>query len=196
MAKGTKPGTKPEALENETELAPKKSKKKLIIIVVVIVTLVAAGVVAALLLLKPAHKRDGDTEEVATEQHAEEHKAPPKYVELGTYTTNLAPDEGDRFVQAEISFKISKPELEESIKATKPELQHRINMLLQSSLPSELSTTEGKNRLAEQIKEQAQEVLGLRPTVAATGDEHSAATKKIKIEDGLDEVLFTSFLIQ
>ena len=194
MAKGTKPGAKPE--EQEDVAAPKKSKKKLIIIIVVLVLVIAVAAVAALLLLKPGHARKGEAEGAPTE-HVEEHKLPPKFVELGTFTTNLAPDEGSHFVQASISLKISKPELEEEIKVSKPELQHRINMLLQSKLPSELGTTEGKIELAEQIKVQAQEVLGLRKAAlqhAGTPDESGGA--EVKVQEGLDEVLFTSLLIQ
>lgn len=188
MAKGTKPGTKPEAQEESA--APKKSKKKLIIIIVVVVAVISAAAVAALLLLKPAHPRQEETDAASSEHKVEEPKSSPKFIDVGTFTTNLAPDEGDRFVQAAIAFKISRPELEEVIKNTKPELQHRINMLLQSKLPSELATSEGKTRLAAQIKSQAQEVLGLRKA-AGTGE-----PTKEKVDAGLDEVLFTSFLIQ
>lgn len=196
MAKGTKPGTKPEEAA-DTAAPPKKSKKKLIIIIVAVVALLAAAAVAALLLLKPAHPRQGEGEETHGETKVEEHKVPPKFVELGTFTTNLAPDEGDRFVQANISLKISKPELEEAIKNAKPELQHRINMLLQSKLPSELGTTEGKIKLAEQIKVQAQEVLGLRKAAPQhEGAPAEAGATETKAKEGVDEVLFTSLLIQ
>lgn len=198
MAKGTKPGEKPE--DQEAVAAPKKSKKKLIIIIAAVVVLLVVAGVAGWLLLKPAHPRQGgdvDAEATTAEHKAEEPKVPPKFIDVGTYTTNLAPDEGDRFVQTAITFKISKPELEEKISATRPELQHRINMLLQSKLPSELSTAEGKRLLAAQIKMQAEEVLGLSksaPTIGAESDTGHAA--EAKTEAGLDEVLFTSFLIQ
>lgn len=194
MAKGTKPGDKSE--EQAETATPKKSKKKLIIIIVALVLVIAVAAVAALLLLKPDRARKGDAEGASVE-HVEEHKLPPKFVELGTFTTNLAPDEGSHFVQASISLKISKPELEEEIKNSKPELQHIINMLLQSKLPSELGTTEGRIELAEQIKVQTQEVLGLRkPAAQHDGAPDESGGTASKPKEGLDEVLFTSFLIQ
>ncbi|HEX5364172.1 MAG TPA: flagellar basal body-associated FliL family protein [Gallionella sp.] len=195
MAKGTKPGAKPE--EQEEVAPPQKSKKKLIIIIVAAVLVIGAAAVAAVLLLKPAHPRQSETEETTSEHKVEDSKFPAKFIDVGTFTTNLAPDEGDRFVQTAITFKISKPELEEKISATRPELQHRINMLLQSKLPSELAASEGKTQLAAQIKLQAEEVLGLRKATPTAGAEPAAGGPvAAKPQAGLDEVLFTSFLIQ
>lgn len=199
MAKGTKPGTKPEAQEAAAEAPPKKSKKKLVIIVIALVVLAAVAVVA-LLLLKPAHppeEADADGHSKNDSEQIETPAAPPKFVELGTFTTNLAPtEEGDRFVQVVISLKISRPELEEMINASKPEILHRVNMMLQSKLPSELVNVEGKARLADQIKVQIQHVLGLRKTAPPIGSAQDAAPVDPKVKGGLDEVLFTSFLIQ
>jgi len=200
MAKGTKPGSKPEAQEAAAEAAPKKSNKKLIIIIIALVLLLAVGTVVALLLLKPVHPPEGANADGHANSEAEVTEtpsAPPKFVELGTFTTNLSPEEGDRFVQVVISLKISRPELEEQISASKPEILHRVNMMLQSKMPSELVNVEGKAQLAEQIKVQIQHILGLRktaPPIGSTQTDEPPADPKIK--GGLEEVLFTSFLIQ
>jgi len=198
MAKGTKPGSKPEAQEAAAEAPPKKSTKKLIVIVIALVLLLAVGAVAALLLLKPAHSPEANNAEAQGQaEKVETPTTPPKFVDLGTFTTNLAPEEGDRFVQVVISLKISRPELEEQINASKPEILHRVNMMLQSKLPSELSTVEGKALLADQIKAQIQYVLGLRKTAPPiVSGATAAAPADPKIKGGLDEVLFTSFLMQ
>src|SRR5690242_16789407 len=120
MAKAAKP-----AAPQETEAPPKKSKKMLIIVIAAAV-LVRGGGAAALLLLKPAHPPAGDAAEVAA--HIEE--APPKFVELGTFTANLMHEDGDRYLQVAISLKVTRPELEEKIKANNPEILHRVNMVL------------------------------------------------------------------
>lgn len=199
MAKGTKPGSKPEAQEEVVEAAPKKSKKKLIITVIALVLLLAGGAVAAYLLLKPSHP-PGTTENPETPSKSEKVETPAeavKFLDLGTFTTNLSPEEGDRFIQVAISLKTSRNELEAMIAASKPEIMHRVNMTLQSKLPSELSTVEGKAKLAEQLKAQIQYVLGLRKTAPPIGAGQDAAPPADpKIKGGLDEVLFTSFLIQ
>lgn len=212
---------KPAAAEGE---APKKSKKMLIIIIAVVVLLIAGGA-AAFLLMKPAHPpKHAEEEVVAEEAHAEEgHAAEPKYVELGTFTANLLHEEGDRYLQATISIKLTKPELEEKIKARNPEILHRVNMLLQSRTPSELSTLAGKEKLAGEIKSQVQYVLGLRktePVIVAsvpaspggeTADAHGDAAHPAaparepaahgedhggETKPGVAEVLFTTFIIQ
>lgn len=212
----SKPAAKP-AAEGE---APKKSKKMLIIIIAVVVLLLGGGA-AAFLLMKPAHPPKHGEEAVAEEAHAEEaHPVEPKYVELGTFTANLIHEEGDRYLQVTISIKLTKPELEEKIKARNPEILHKVNMLLQSRTPSELGTLQGKTKLANDIKEQVQFVLGLRksaPIIVASlpanrteepaasgvhaevahaaapahGEEHDGETKA-----GVAEVLFTTFIIQ
>jgi flagellar FliL protein len=206
MAKAAKPAETP-----ETE-APKKSKKLLIIIIAAVVLLLGGGV-AAFLLMKPAPSpTEGEAAEV--ESHIEE--AQPKFVELGTFTANLVHEEGDRYLQVAISLKITRPELEEQIKANNPEILHRVNMVLQSKRPSELSTFEGKDKLAKQIKAQVEYVLGLRKEAPAiseteapvaeavpgeapaptTGEHAAAAPAEAKVEGGIADVLFTSFIIQ
>lgn len=209
---------KPAAAEGE---APKKSKKMLIIIAVVV--LLIGGGAAAFLLMKPLHPPKHGEEAVAEEAHAEEaHPVEPKYVELGTFTANLLHEEGDRYLQATISIKLTKPELEEKIKARNPEIQHRVNMLLQSRTPSELSTLAGKERLAGSIKEQVEYVLGLRktepvivasvpvvPSAEETAASHTEAVHETphaapshgeehggESKPGVAEVLFTTFIIQ
>ena len=214
---------KPAAAEGE---APKKSKKMLIIIIAVVVLLIGGGA-AAFLLMKPVHPPKHGEEAVAEETHAEDaHPVEPKYVELGTFTANLVHEEGDRYLQATISIKLTKPELEEKIKARNPEILHRVNMLLQSRTPSELATLAGKERLAGAIKEQVQYVLGLRksePIIVASipagqnteeasavhaEPPHDAAPAHAEAapahgnehgednKSGVAEVLFTTFIIQ
>lgn len=216
----SKPAAKP-AAEGD---APKKSKKMLIIVIAAVVLLLGGGA-AAFVLMKPAHPPKHAAEEAAAEEsHAEEaHPVEPKFVELGTFTANLLHEEGDRYLQVTISIKLSKPELEEKIKARNPEILHRVNMLLQSRTPSELSTLPGKQRLADEIKAQVQYVLGLRksePVIVASipanqagqaGENpasavhneapHAAAPAHAEehggeTKAGVAEVLFTTFIIQ
>lgn len=231
--------TKPEA-EAAVDAPPKKSKKKLIIIIAAAVFLIAGGT-TAFLLLKPSDPAKSDQAEVTEEGDAEaeddnadttaeedtgdEEEAhpdvPPTYAQLGTFTANLIHEEGDRYLQVAIELKLTVPELAEKIKATNPEILHHINMLLQSKRPSELASFEGKQKLAAQIKEQVEYVLGLRktpttiaePETTVNTEEHAAnaeettpnagehtdkkppASKPAK-KTGVAEVLFTSFIIQ
>jgi flagellar FliL protein len=191
MAKAAKPDT---AQATDTPVPPKKGKKKLIIAIVTMLLLLGGGA-AAFLLLIPSHAPKlevGEIEAPVMKQVA--------YVELGTFTANLIQEEGDRYLQASISLKITKPELTQKIKDSNPEILHRVNMLLQSKRPSELSSFEGKQKLADQIKAQVEYVLGLRKVAPAIvseqdGDEIAPADAYV-IRTDIAEVLFTSFIIQ
>lgn len=194
--------------------APPKSKKMLIIIIALVVIL-AGGGAAAFFLMKP-HPPKGEEAEAQVEEPAkDEHAAAPKYIELGTFTANLVHEEGDRYLQITISLKLSSPEMEEKIKASNPEILHRVNMLLQSKRPSELSTVEGKEKLAQDLKTHINYVLGFvkkAPKIitspepgettetSAPHEAHAAAEEddgeSHKTQKGVTEVLFTSFIIQ
>jgi flagellar FliL protein len=209
--KMSKPAAKPAAAATGDQ--PPKSKKMLIIIIAVVV-LLAGGGAAAFFMMKKDHAPKGEhaaaaaaeEEAPADEGEDDKHKVAAKFVEIGTFTANLLHEEGDRYLQVAITLKLSKPELEEKVKASNPEIQHRINMLLQSKRPSELSTVEGKEMLAADIKANVEFVLGLRKSAPALRTAHApvegeapaphAAHEETPSKKGVAEVLFTSFIIQ
>lgn len=208
-----KPGTSAKlGATEETSSPPATKSKKMLFLIIALVLLIGGGT-TAYFLMKPAHPpsknaaKDGATDEASDEASdktadaaSDEKALAPKYVTLGTFTANLIHEEGDRYLQVAITLKISKPELEEKIKATNPEILHHVNMQLQSRRPSELATLEGKEKLASDIKAQIESVLGFTkppavnsPTQAASAP---AAIQPPPIKSGLEEVLFTSFIIQ
>lgn len=207
----------------ETGDQPPKSKKMLIIIIAVVVLLAGAGGGAYFFMKKSDHapkkEHAAETEDASADEgdgggeedtgEGDGHKVPPKFVELGTFTANLIHEEGDRYLQTTISVKLKKPELEEKVKERNPEILHRINMVLQSKRPSELSSIEGKEKLAKEIKAQVEFVLGLRksapairstpaPDAEAGHDTHDAPEHKqeSRSKPGVEDVFFTTFIIQ
>lgn len=165
MAKApAKPAAKsaaPAAKAGDAAEAP-KSKKKLIIIAAVVVALAAGGGVFFMKSKKAEH-----AEEAKVEVHAE-----PKFIPLETFTVNLQREEsGDQFLQVNITLKVMDPLLEEKIKAVLPEIRSKLNLLLSSKRPSELSSVPGKKRLAAEIAFEANNVLGFHnaPPAAAAG---------------------------
>lgn len=193
MAKAAKPATQEPEMEEAEAPPPKKSKKKLILLIAAVVLLIGGGAAAFLLLSPaPAPKRGG-----AAPTEAAHPETPPKFIDLGQFTANLMREEEDRYLQIAISLKVTKPDLEDKIKETKPEILHRVNMLLQSKYPSELATFDGKELLAQQIKAQVEYVLGLRKTAPSLSAEQGAAPIEPGTgKSGINEVLFTSFIIQ
>lgn len=192
MAKAAKPAT--EDIEAEEGVAPPKKSKKILLVILAVVLLAGGGAAAFLLLNPPsAPKRGGG----ASAEAARPAAVQVKFIDLGQFTANLMRENDDRYLQIAISLKITKPDLEDKIKETKPEILHRVNMLLQSKTPSDLSTVDGKERLAAQIREQVEYVLGLRKTVPVVGTGQDTAPAEAGAgRNGISDVLFTSFIIQ
>jgi len=195
-----------EAAKEETgqEAAPAKAGKgKLIIIllIVLIVLLLAGMGVMGLLLLK---KKGGDShgEEAKSADHAAPAKTeapapppvvvdpgkPPVFVALDPIVVNLAPGEGERYLQVVIVLRIADQKFDPTIKQFLPEILHRINLLLSSKLPSELATPKKREELAMDIRDTINEVLGYPP--------RSRDMQQLGPSGPVQAVLFRSFIIQ
>lgn len=188
MAQGEKTAADNPATTEETPEVPKKSRKLLYIVIAVIVLLLAGGATAFFLPKGEPPKR-------AESAIDNQPKPMAKFVDLGTFTSNLVREDEERFLHVTISIKLTKPELEEKIKASSPEILHRINMVLQSKRASELMDFAGKEKLAKQIQAQVEYVLDLRkvsPPISA----EASGNETVTIKNGISEILFTSFLIQ
>lgn len=188
MAKA--PAPPPQADEAAAAPAPKKSKKLIVILLIVLVVVLLAVVgVVTMLLLKKGNSSEDATEKVEqTVSTGVDLTKPPTFVPLDPFVVNLAPAEGDRFLQVVMALRVADPKTGDGLKGYMPEIRHRINLLLSSKLPSELSTLEGREDLAEVIREQVNEVLGFPPPKrGAQGDADTGP---------IHSVLFNSFIIQ
>jgi flagellar FliL protein len=154
------------------EVAP-KSKKKLIIIIIVAVVLLAAAGGAGWVF---THQKSDQKKEEA--KHEEPAHA-PVFVTLEAFTVNLQPDPDDKFLQLELSLQVATPEQAELLKGQMPAVRNRLLMLLTSKTASEISTSEGKQKLSDEI-------------VAEVKKPFSKDAKPQEVTG----VFFTSFVIQ
>ena len=185
MAKDAKP------VEEGVE-APKKSKKLLIIIVAAVLVLVLAGGGAFMLLKKGDHPEDGDdaTEETAKPKKKDKKSetAPPVFINLETFTVNLIPETGDQYLQVVLALELEDATADAALKAQMPKVRNNIMLLLSSKKASELLPKEGKENLAEALKDEINGIIE-PPKKNKKGEKKSA--------DGpVKSVLFTSFIIQ
>jgi len=183
MAKA--PATPKAEAAGSVPIAPQRSKKLLIIAVtlVVVAMLLFAGV-AGLLMLKKA-KGGEHAEDVETSEPFDLSK-PPTFVALEPFVANLAPDEGDRYLQVVLALRVGDAKTGEMLGGFMPEIRHQINLLLTSKLPSELSTPDGREILADEIVARTNAVLG-----------GSAKSGGAKAPQGpIQAVFFNSFIIQ
>lgn len=176
------------------EEAPKK-KSKLLLFIIIGVVVVALGAVAAVLLMKkhPAEEEDGDAPPKKAEVKKEKsgHEAPPVYVKLDTFTTNLAPEgpSGDQgasqYVQLVAELKVESAPDGEQLKQYMPEIRNVILRLLSSKKASQLGSVEGKDALAEEIMGGVNNIVN--PPKRKNGPPP---------EGPVTAVLFSSFIIQ
>ena len=175
---------KPEA--EGTAVAPKKGKKLLIVIVAALVLVLTLGG-GNLFVWKKMHPADEEDEvEVAADKPKAEKKkgakdAGPIYIALDQFTVNLAPDNGDQFLQVMISVEVDDLLVGDRLKSYTPKLRNNVMLLLSGKKASELITKAGKEALANEIRDLINEVLGQG---AKSG------------QGPVKEVLFTSFIIQ
>ncbi len=180
-----KPDAKKEA--TDTEEKPKKKGKLVLIIVIVVLLLVliVGGGLVALLMLK---KGGDDTSSSEAAQSAPaatlpgqiDLSRPPTFVSLDAFTVNLAPDEGNRYLQVVMALRVIDQKTGDNLKGFMPEIRHRINLLLSSKLPSELATAEGRDQLATDITNEINRILGAPPGMGGP----------------VQAVLFNSFIVQ
>jgi flagellar FliL protein len=104
----------------------------------------------------------------------------PVFVALEPFTVNLMhEDNSSQYLQIGLTLKLTDASFGEVIKVYLPEIRSRVLLLLASKKPSEISTSEGKKLLVEEL---AREIVRPLP------DSSSAKM--------LEAVLFTSFVIQ
>jgi flagellar protein FliL len=159
------------------EAAPKKKSKLLPIIALTLLLLIAAGA-GAWWFLGQSSADDEEVPEVASK--------PSIFLPLEQFTVNLQPEEGQQFLQATMTLKVSEQDIADAIKAQMPEVRSRVLFLLSSKKPSQLATVEGKNKLIEELMQEVEATLPLAKGKAkkskkrAEDEEDSKATKKGK----------------
>lgn len=104
---------------------------------------------------------------------------PPVFLPMEAFTVNLQSENGEQFLQTGFTLQVKSQEEVDLIKLYMPHVRSRILLLLSSKKASDILTTEGKQKLA-------QEIIG--------------AFKKPFTPNGpsvdVSSVLFTSFVVQ
>jgi flagellar FliL protein len=134
--------------------AEPKSKKKLMIIIAAVVLVVGAGGGgAAWFLTRGASAASGAS--ASAEPEKKSHKAkkaePPVFVPVEPFTVNLQQESGDQYLQTAFTLQVDHAEEAELIKTNMPQVRSRLLLLLSSKKASELTSTEGKKALSDEI---------------------------------------------
>lgn len=175
--------------------APKKKGKLLLFIIIGVLAVVVLGGVGAVLLLKKKPVDEGEDGEapahkVESKKEKGGHEAPPTYVKLDTFTTNLAfenpgEQQSAQYVQLVAELKVESAPEGDALKQYMPEIRNSILRLLSSKKPSQLTTVEGKDALSEEIREAVNMIVNPPKKKGSAPPEGPVMA-----------VLFSSFIIQ
>tara|TARA_R110001599_G_scaffold159052_1_gene346171 strand:- start:193332 stop:193829 length:498 start_codon:yes stop_codon:yes gene_type:complete len=163
--------TKAPSADTATEEKPKKSRLLAIIISLIIVLAGAGG--AAWYFMGSKASAEADKE------HAKEAPKPPVFLAMEAFTVNLQSENGEQFLQTSFTLQVKSQDEVELIKLYMPHVRSRILLLLSSKRASDILSTEGKNKLA-------QEIIGVFKTPFTPNGPSVDVTS----------VLFTSFVVQ
>lgn len=124
---------------------------------------------------------DAEAHEEAPKKKKKKEKEAVKaeYVPIEQFVVNLQPENGDQYLQIQFTLQVDGPEQAVLIKDNMAKVRSRVLLLLSGKKASEISTIEGKQQLAAEIK----------AVVQAPFDEDGD-------EQEVSDVLFTSFIIQ
>lgn len=171
---------------------PKGKGKLVIILVAVIVLLAAAG--GAFFFLKKGHGDEGEGEggkdkPKAEKKHKSDPGKPPTFVPLEPFTVNLKSEGSEQYLQTVIALRVEDPKEADKLKAYMPEVRNDILMLLSGKKASELAEREGREHLAEEIKDAVNSIIGTPAKVDKKG-------KKSEPEGPVEKAIFSTFIVQ
>ena len=174
--------------KEEVPVAPKRKSKLVIIIVaaLVVVLLLAGG---AFWMLKKSSHGEKTTDEPAKSTKQD---IAPAFVRLESFTVKLQTfeDKQDQYLQVVPELKVLDAKSGDKIKVYMPELRHNVLLILSSKNANELSSPQGVEKLSVELRSRINSILdgGAGPKLAATD--------KAGPDDLVQEVLFSSFIIQ
>lgn len=178
----------------EAEVPKKKSKLLLIIIIAVVVVVLGGGGAAFMLLKKSAPDEEAEDGEVPSKVAKAKKKkagAPPVFTKLDPFVVKLQSETGEAYVQAIPELKLLDAPVADQIKAFMPEIRHKVLLILAGKTAADLSTPEGMQILANQIR--------MSINASLTGDSPEAGKAKqneADAESPVQAVFFSSLIVQ
>ena len=161
----------PKAASTDAPVAEKPKKSRLILVLALLVILAGGGAGAWYFLGQQAGSH--------AKKPVEAEVKPPVFLPMDAFTVNLQSENGDQFLQTSFTLQVADQAQVELIKLYMPHVRSRILLLLSSKKASEILSTEGKNKLSEEI-------------IAIFNKPFSPQSPKVNVSS----VLFTSFVVQ
>lgn len=138
------------------EEAPKK-KSKLLVIVLAALVLGAAGGGAAWWYFASAQ---GGSQKAQKHEEAK----PPVFTRLDQFTVNLqrGGDGEDHYLQVEVDLQVANDKVIDAIKQRMPQIRNAVLLILSSKTAEVLAPVEGKQRLAQELAQEINRIIGIK----------------------------------
>ena len=200
MATSKEAPKKDEAAE-PTPPPPPKSKKLLILIVIAVVVLAVIGAGAFMLLGGKKKAAEGEEETAAEEPAAHathewpkfDPTKPPVFLPLEPFTVNLQAENGEQFLQVVASLRVLDAHTGDLVKAYMPQIRHEILSLLAGKKASEITSPEGREELATEIRDICNEIMGWEPPAQPKKKKGGTTQEAV---GPVVSVFFTQFIVQ
>jgi len=184
----------------EGEVAAKPKKKLLLFIIIGVLVLVLGGGGAAFFLMKKSHTTDEAIDEgdeppaktaKAKKKKKDEKAAPPVFAKLEPFVVKLQTEQQEAYVQAVPELKLLEAHTADEIKNYMPEIRHKVLLILASKKASDLSSPQGMQVLANQIRE------SINATLTGTAADPAAEKQDSAEADApVQAVFFSSLIVQ
>lgn len=191
---------------------PRKTKWILFAAIGVLVLALGGGVAAFFLMKKPAGAEGAEHAEAPKKKKVDPAAAPVFYKFDKPFTVKLATEQQDAYLQAEVQLKLLDASGTDVIKANEPEIKHKITLTLMGRKASMLTSAEGVQKLANELRDTVNKVLS-PPAPAKEKPAEKAAEKPAEgaapktpekpepteLADPsavVQSVLFSSFIVQ
>jgi len=164
-----------------TEEKPKGGKGKLIMLVVVALLLIGGSVGGTLFFLGFFDPPPPTEEELAAQEEAAQAKPAAMYFPIKpAFVVNFQSRGRQRFLQTDVTVLTREPEVFAAIQQHPPLIKNRLVMILGGGIYQELQTNEGKELMRQQAHQGVQAII----------------TEETGNEDGVEQILFTNFVMQ
>lgn len=172
----------------EVEEGTEKKSSKMMIIIIALVVLVAAGGGAYYFMFmgeESTVEEGEEAKEVEAEPEEEEEEEEDADTELTyfemdkPFVVNFPKSSGISLLQVSIALSVEGVTTAELLKKHEPMIRNNLLMLISGQVPQELKTVEGKEKLVELMHKEVDKVM-----------------KKIGGKNKVQDVFFTSFVMQ
>jgi flagellar FliL protein len=140
---------------------PKAGKKKLFIIIGAVVLLLGGGG-GAWFFMGRGHSDEG-ADAAAAAKAEEKLRAARSFVTLDPFVVNLADTDLDRYTQIGVVVEVENAEANKKVADRMPAIRNGILLLISSKMAADLTSREGKEKLAAEIALSAGKDLGWTP---------------------------------